>query len=120
MPRIKTKRHARSRRKQRIRKKLEGTQEKPRLSIFRSLNHIYVQAIDDSSGKTLFAASSAEVKGKTKGTGNRDAAKLVGELIATKCKDKGIEQVVFDRGGYLYHGRVKALAEAARAAGLKF
>ncbi len=120
MPRTKTKRDARSRRKQRIRKKLTGTPEKPRLSVFRSLNHIYVQAIDDSTGKTLFAASSTEVKGKSKGTGNRDAAKLVGELIANKCKDKGIENVVFDRGGYLYHGRVKALADAARAAGLKF
>ena len=117
---IKTKKDARSRRKQRIRKKITGTQEKPRLSVFRSLNHIYVQAIDDATGKTLFAASSTEIKGKTKGTGNRDAAKAVGELIASKCKDKGIEQVVFDRGGYLYHGRVKALAEAARAAGLKF
>jgi len=116
----KTKKESRSRRRSRIRKKVIGTQEKPRLSVFRSLNHIYVQAIDDSSGKTLFAASSSEVKGKSKGTGNRDAAKAVGELIASKCKDKGIESVVFDRGGYLYHGRVKALAEAARAAGLKF
>src|SRR5262245_45149768 len=120
MPRIKTKKDARLRRKERIRKKVIGTQEKPRLSVFRSLNHIYVQAIDDSTGKTLFAASSTDLKGKSKGTGNKDAAKLVGELIANKCKDKGIEQVVFDRGGYLYHGRVKALAEAARAAGLKF
>ena len=116
----KTKKESRSRRRSRIRKKVAGTQEKPRLSIFRSLNHIYVQAIDDATGKTLFAASSSEIKGKTKGTGNKDAAKAVGELIANKCKDKGIEQVVFDRGGYLYHGRVKALAEAARAAGLKF
>lgn len=115
-----TKKESRSRRRSRIRKKVIGTQEKPRLSVFRSLNHIYVQAIDDSTGKTLFAASSSEVKGKSKGTGNRDAAKAVGELIASKCKDKGIESVVFDRGGYLYHGRVKALAEAARAAGLKF
>lgn len=115
-----TKKESRSRRRSRIRKKVIGTQEKPRLSVFRSLNHIYVQAIDDSTGKTLFAASSSEVKGKSKGTGNRDAAKAVGELIASRCKDKGIESVVFDRGGYLYHGRVKALAEAARAAGLKF
>jgi large subunit ribosomal protein L18 len=120
MPKIRTKRDARFRRKSRIRRKVNGTQEKPRLSVFRSLNHIYVQAIDDASGKTLFAASSADVKGKSKGTGNRDAAKLVGELIASKCKEKGIETVVFDRSGYLYHGRVKALAEAARAAGLKF
>ena len=120
MPRTKTKRDARSRRKQRIRKKLTGTPEKPRLSVFRSLNHIYVQAIDDSTGKTLFAASSTEVKGKSKGTGNRDAAKLVGELIANKCKDKGIEYVVFDRGVYLYNVRVNAFEDAARAAGLKF
>ena len=115
-----TKRESRSRRKSRIRKKVIGTQEKPRLSIFRSLNHIYVQAIDDSTGKTLFAASSSEVKGKSKGTGNRDAAKAVGELIASKCKDKGIESVVFDRGGYLYHGRVKAVADGAREGGLQF
>jgi large subunit ribosomal protein L18 len=120
MPKIKTKKDARVRRKHRIRMKLNGTTEKPRLSVFRSLNHIYVQAIDDASGKTLFSASSRDVKGKTKGTGNKDAAKLVGELIASKCKEKGIDAVVFDRGGYLYHGRIKALAEAARAAGLKF
>jgi large subunit ribosomal protein L18 len=120
MPKVRTKQDARSRRRSRIRTKVNGTDQKPRLSVFRSLNHIYVQAIDDASGKTLFAASTKDIKGKTKGTGNRDAAKLVGELIASKCKEKGIEAVVFDRGGYLYHGRVKALAEAARAAGLKF
>jgi large subunit ribosomal protein L18 len=120
MSKIKTKQDARYRRKERIRRKVSGTPEKPRLSVFRSLNHIYVQAIDDATGKTLFSASSKDVKGKTKGTGNRDAAKLVGELIASKCKEQGIEQVVFDRGGYIYHGRVKALAEAARTAGLKF
>ena len=118
MPRIRTKQDARLRRRSRIRRKVNGTPEKPRLSVFRSLNHIYVQAIDDASGKTLFAASSKDVKAK--GTGNKDAAKLVGELIASKCKEKGIEAVVFDRGGYIYHGRVKALAEAARTAGLKF
>lgn len=120
MPKIRTKQDARLRRKSRIRRKVNGTQEKPRLCVYRSLNHIYVQAIDDLSGKTLFAASSKDVKGKSKGTGNKDAAKLVGELIASKCKEKGIEAIVFDRGGYLYHGRVKALAEAARSAGLKF
>jgi large subunit ribosomal protein L18 len=120
MPKIKTKEDARLRRMSRLRRKVQGDADKPRLSIYRSLNHIYVQAIDDSSGKTLFSASSLEVKDKTKGTGNKQAAKLVGELIAEKCKAKGIDAVTFDRGGYLYHGRVKALAEAARAAGLKF
>lgn len=122
MPKIKTKEEARARRKQRIRTRIQGTAEKPRLTVFRSLNHIYVQAIDDLSGKTLLAASTndAEIKGSGTKTGNRQAAKLVGELVARKCKEKGIESVVFDRSGYLYHGRVKALAEAARAAGLKF
>jgi large subunit ribosomal protein L18 len=120
MGKIKTKEDARGRRRQRLRKKVEGTADKPRLSIFRSLNHIYVQAIDDQEGKTLFSASSKEITEKSKHTGNKDTAKRVGELIAQKCKQKGIDAVVFDRGGYLYHGRVKALAEAARAAGLKF
>jgi large subunit ribosomal protein L18 len=122
MPKIKTKEDARGRRKQRIRTKLFGTSDKPRLSVYRSLNHIYVQAIDDQSGNTVLSASSQEqdVKGKAKSTGNKDAAKLVGELIARKCKEKGIQSVVFDRSGYIYHGRIKALAEAARAAGLKF
>ena len=120
MAKIKTKEDARIRRKSRLRKKVAGTADKPRLSIYRSLNHIYVQAIDDQSGKTLLSASTQEVKADGKRTGNKDAAKRVGELIAEKCKQKGIDAVVFDRGGYLYHGRVKALAEAARAAGLKF
>ncbi|HET6267187.1 MAG TPA: 50S ribosomal protein L18 [Acidobacteriota bacterium] len=121
MPIVKTKEDARRRRKQRIRKKILGTQGKPRLCIYRSLNHIYVQAIDDHTGKTILSASSleTEVKGKGK-TGNKESAKLVGELVARKCKEKGIDTVVFDRGGYLYHGRVKALADAARNAGLKF
>lgn len=121
MPKIKTKEDARHRRKIRIRKRILGTSGKPRLSVYRSLNHIYVQAIDDAQGKTILSASSLdkEIKGKIK-TGNKGAAKLVGELVARKCKENGIEDVVFDRGGYLYHGRVKALAEAARAAGLKF
>lgn len=121
MPKIKTKEDARARRKNRIRKRMTGTPEKPRLSVYRSLNHIYVQAIDDSTSKTLFAASSLDVEVKDKGkTGNKDAAKKVGELIARKCKEKGINHVVFDRSGYLYHGRIKALAEAARNAGLVF
>jgi large subunit ribosomal protein L18 len=122
MPRIKTKEDARLRRKKRIRKDIFGTAEKPRVSVYRSLNHIYVQAIDDRKGKTILCASSVEteVKGKSKKTGNKDAAKAVGELLAQKCKNKGIENVVFDRSGYVYHGRIKALADAARAAGLKF
>jgi len=122
MPRIKTKEDARLRRKKRIRKDIFGTLEKPRVSVYRSLNHIYVQAIDDRNGKTILSASSleADVKGKAKKTGNKDTAKAVGELLAQKCKSKGIENVVFDRSGYVYHGRIKALADAARAAGLKF
>jgi ribosomal protein L18, bacterial type len=122
MPRIKTKEDARLRRKKRIRKDIFGTAEKPRVSVYRSLNHIYVQAIDDRNGKTILSASSveADVKGKAKKTGNKDTAKAVGELLAQKCKSKGIENVVFDRSGYVYHGRIKALADAARAAGLKF
>jgi large subunit ribosomal protein L18 len=119
MPKIKTKEDARGQRKRRIRRRVAGTSGKPRLSVFRSLNHIYVQAIDDVTGKTLISASTKEIE-KGKKTGNKDAAKQVGELIARKCKEHGIETVVFDRSGYLYHGRVKALAEAARAAGLKF
>src|SRR5687768_230550 len=105
MARIKTKEDARHRRQQRIRRKVAGNPGKPRLTVFRSLKHIYVQAIDDTTGKTLLSASSTEIKGKAKSTGNKEAAKLVGELIASKCKDKGIDTVVFDRSGYLYHGR---------------
>ena len=120
MAKTKTKEEGRYKRKLRLRKKVAGTADKPRLSIYRSLNHIYVQAVDDRNGKTLFSASSQEIDEKEKHTGNKSAAKRVGELIAEKCKRKGIDAVVFDRGGYLYHGRVKALAEAARAAGLKF
>ena len=120
MPKVKTKQDARLKRSKRLRKKIVGNEDMPRLSVFRSLNHIYVQAIDDRSGKTLLSASSLEIKDKAKKTGNKETAKLVGELIAEKCKQKGIDAVRFDRSGYLYHGRVKALAEAARAAGLKF
>lgn len=122
MPRTKTKEESRHQRKKRIRKVISGTSSKPRLSVYRSLSHIYVQAIDDRSGKTILAASSLDedIKGKIKSSGNKAAAKLVGELVAARCKEKGIDTVVFDRGGYLYHGRVKALADAARAAGLKF
>lgn len=119
MPRIKTKEDAREQRRKRIRRKVAGTSGKPRLSVHRSLNHIYVQAIDDATGVTILSASTKEIE-KGKKTGNKDAAKQVGELMARKCKERGIEAVVFDRSGYLYHGRIKALAEAARAAGLKF
>ena len=106
----------------RIRRKVAGSPERPRLCVFRSLNHIYAQIVDDSQGKTLVAASTREkgVRGESKGLGSTAAAKLVGKAIAERAKSKGIELVVFDRGGYLYHGRVKALAEAAREHGLKF
>ena len=104
----------------RIRKKVAGTTERPRLSVYRSLKHISAQIIDDSTGNTLAAASSVEksVGGAT--GGNVAAARVVGKAIAERAKEKGIEHVVFDRGGYIYHGRVKGLAEAAREAGLKF
>jgi len=106
---------------ERIRKKLLGTSERPRLNVYRSLNHIYVQVIDDLEGKTLASASSAEGKKESRtGGGNLAAAKGVGKTIAERAKSKGIDKVVFDRGGYIYHGRVKALADAAREAGLKF
>jgi len=106
----------------RIRRKLSGTGNRPRLCVFRSLNHIYAQVVDDLNGKTLASASTLEneVCGDKKKAGNIGAAKLVGKAIAQRAKAKGIEVVVFDRGGYLYHGRVKALAEAARESGLKF
>jgi len=106
--------------KMRIRKVVSGTAERPRLSIFRSNKQIYAQLIDDMAGSTIAAASSGE-KGilEKKGT-KTDKAKLVGQLIAERAKEHGIEMVVFDRGGYLYHGRVKALADAAREGGLKF
>lgn len=106
----------------RVRKKVSGTQERPRMNVFRSLKNIYVQIIDDSTGKTLVSASTldAAVKGKVAYGGNKEAAIEVGKLIATKAIEKGIKQVVFDRGGYIYHGRVKELADAAREAGLDF
>jgi large subunit ribosomal protein L18 len=105
----------------RIRKKLQGTAERPRLNVYRSLNHIYVQVIDDLTGKTLVAASTAEGKKEERsGGGNVASAKAVGKTIAERAKAKGVTKVVFDRGGYIYHGRVKALADAAREAGLQF
>jgi large subunit ribosomal protein L18 len=102
----------------RIRRRMTGTTERPRLNVYRSLNHIYVQVIDDSQGTTLVSASTVASKLKT--GGNVAAAKEVGKLIAERAKEKGISKVVFDRGGYLYHGRIKALADAAREAGLEF
>ena len=102
----------------RIRRKVRGNTERPRLAIYRSLNHIYAQVIDDRLGKTIVSASSTEKDLKGGTGGNLDAAKRIGQAIAERAIAKGIEQVVFDRGGYLYHGRVKALTDAARAAGL--
>jgi large subunit ribosomal protein L18 len=102
----------------RIRKKLAGTAERPRMAVFRSIKHIYVQIIDDRVGRTLAAASSTE-KGGPNG-GNVEGAKAIGKLVAERAREHGIKAVVFDRGGFLYHGRVKALADAAREAGLEF
>ena len=116
--RVHNKTEARGRIHLRIRKKVVGTESRPRLSVFRSLKHIYAQVIDDASGRTVAAASSRE-KGQT-GGGKKDGAVGVGKLIAARCKEKGIESVVFDRGCFKYHGRIKALADAAREAGLKF
>ncbi|MCL4401545.1 MAG: 50S ribosomal protein L18 [Acidobacteria bacterium] len=104
---------------ERIRRKVRGTAERPRLAVYRSVGHIYVQVIDDAQGRTLVSASSVEKDAKRNG-GNVAAAKDIGKLVAQRAKEKGITRVVFDRGGYQYHGRVKALAEAAREAGLEF
>ncbi len=119
MDRAKERIEARGRIRQRIRDKVSGTSERPRLAVRRTLKHIYVQLIDDSSGRTLAAASTRDKESSAKGA-NAAAAKAVGALIAKKAKDKGIKRVVFDRGGYLYHGNVKALADAARENGLEF
>ena len=109
-------------RHQRVRKNLSGTKERPRLNVFRSLNNIYAQIVNDETGKTMVAASTIdkELKESVKTGGNIDAAKTVGGLIAKRAKKKGIKQVIFDRGGFQYHGRVKALADAAREGGLEF
>lgn len=106
----------------RVRKKISGTPERPRLCVFRSSKHIYAQIIDDVNSTTLVAASSLDeaLKGKLKYTGNKEAAREVGKLIGNKAIEKGIKTVVFDRGGYLFHGRVKELADGAREAGLEF
>jgi large subunit ribosomal protein L18 len=113
------KKEIRERIHRRIRRKLSGTAERPRLAVFRSVAHIYAQLIDDGAGRTLVSASSVDKGGKTDG-GNVAAAKAIGKLVAERAKAKGIKAVVFDRGGYQYHGRIKALADAAREAGLEF
>lgn len=112
----------RVRRKRHIRRKVSGTQGRPRMSVYRSVAHIYVQLIDDEAGRTLCAASTVdkELKGSVSGTGNCDAAKAVGQKIAERAQAAGFKQVVFDRNGFKYHGRVKALAEAAREGGMEF
>ena len=111
----------RSRIRMRIRKKISGTAEMPRIAIYRSNKQIYVQVVDDQSRATILSASSREKEVSTvSGIKKTEQAKLVGKLLAAKCKDKGIEKVVFDRSGYKYHGRVKSLADAAREGGLKF
>jgi large subunit ribosomal protein L18 len=122
--RIKTKEDRRQRIKHRIRKRVRGTESRPRLTVFRSVAHMYVQVVDDMSGRTIAAASSVESDlkgspGKGKG-GNVAGAKAVGAAIAARLLEKGVKQVVFDRNGFLYHGRVKAVADAAREAGLEF
>ena len=119
MDRAKHRVEARGRIRERIRRKVLGSAERPRLAVFRSLKHIYVQVIDDAAGKTLVSASSLDKDSTAKGA-NQAAAKALGALIAKKAKDKGIDRVVFDRGGYLYHGNIKALADAARENGLEF
>jgi large subunit ribosomal protein L18 len=113
---------ARARRHSRVRKNLQGTADRPRLNVFRSLSSIYVQVIDDQSGRTLVAASTVdkELREKLKGLKKADQAKMIGQTIAERAKDKGIQAVVFDRGGYRYIGRIKALADGAREGGLQF
>jgi len=123
MNRMTIKRVRRARRKQGIRKELLGVPERPRLSVFRSLNHVYAQVIDDLTGKTLASASTMDKGFKSSGAGKgakKDEATAVGKLLAQRAKEKGVSKVVFDRNGFLYHGRVKALADAAREAGLEF
>lgn len=122
MVKANTSREARQRRHERVRKRVEGTPERPRLSVFRSLGHIYAQVIDDRHGATLAAASSLEPDIRTKANEENKAgvAKIVGRRVAERAREKGVSQVVFDRGGYMYHGRVKALAEGAREGGLQF
>lgn len=110
----------RQRRHARVRKSVSGNPERPRLAVYRSNMHIYAQVIDDTQGKTLAAASSLDASLKENGGGNIAGAEAVGKLVAERAKAAGVEKVVYDRGGYLYHGRIKALADAAREAGLDF
>lgn len=118
----KHKRYQRDRRHTRVRGRIEGTPVRPRLNVFRSLSNIYAQVIDDEAGRTLVSASTidADVQTQANGKNKTDAAKIVGKVVAERAKAAGITQVVFDRGGYRYHGRVAALAEGAREAGLEF
>jgi large subunit ribosomal protein L18 len=122
---IRTKEDRRDRIKLRLRKRITGTAERPRLTVFRSVSHIYVQAVDDTTGRTLVSAATVEpsvkakMDGKVRG-GNKAGAELIGQTIAERLLEKGLKQVVFDRNGFLYHGRVRAVAEAARKAGLEF
>jgi large subunit ribosomal protein L18 len=120
--RLEDKEILRQKRHKRLRYKVKGTLERPRLNVSRSLQHIYAQVIDDTTGHTLAAASTvdASLRGTLKGGGNIEAAKAVGKLIAQRAQEKGVQSVVFDRGGYKYHGRVQALADSAREGGLKF
>ena len=122
MPRDKDSRKLRVARHRRVRRKVRGTSERPRLCVFRSLNHVYAQVIDDVNGHTLAAASSLEgqVRKQRNGKPKTEVSKLVGSLVGQRAKEKGITTIVFDRGGYKYHGRVKALADAARKEGLVF
>ncbi len=120
MPAAVTRGAARRKRHERIRLRLAGTVERPRLAVFRSLNHIYAQVIDDTSGRTIAAASSLEAAVRGRDGTKRDLATAVGRLIAERSKAAGVARVVFDRAGYKYHGRVRSLAEAAREAGLEF
>jgi len=119
MDRARERRVSRDRIRERIRRKVSGTAERPRLAVKKSLKHIYVQIVDDAAGRTIVSASSLDKDSASKGA-NAAAAKAVGALIAKKAKDKGVTRVVFDRGGYPYHGNIKALADAARENGLKF
>jgi large subunit ribosomal protein L18 len=120
MPDVKHIHELRQRRHRRVRKHVSGTAERPRLAVFRSNKHISAQVIDDLAGRTLAAASTVEPSLKAGGTGNRDAATKVGKLLAERAKAAGVTKVVFDRGGFSYHGRVAAVADAAREAGLEF
>ena len=111
---------SRQKRHTRVRQKINGTPSRPRLNVYRSGNHIYAQVIDDTVGHTLVSASTLDKSAGLTSTHNKEAAKFVGETVAKRALEKGIEEVVFDRGGFIYHGRIKELAESARAAGLKF